>query len=355
MKNKIFLTSMLVVMAASPALATPGEIAVGTTNSNCSGDPLYWGGEEKGSGTFYYTAQWTPVDGTVNLNNNSSYTRTQCSGVTGVSATVEHKSTDSDWSSISGAPVPATLYTRYGIAVYPSTTARNNDTQNLGTGGITTLTTAPTLTGYTFTGYYDGTGANATKYINANKTFVMDTGARSSHAILDQYITSSASSTGTLYAHWTPDAHTITYACGDAGAKTGATLTQNVTYDDCYTLADVTDKCASYTGHTFIGWDCPNLPGTKTLPDNANPKLYFAAGAAGVYTYDGNVTCTAQWNDGNSINLRWDSDGAGTITNPSTCVYGALAGASGGMNNIAQPTKTGYDFAGWTVTNWTQN
>ena len=71
------------------------------------------------------------------------------------------------------------------------------------------------------------------------------------------------------------------------------------------------------------------------------------------WTVNQNTTIYAQWT-GNTLNFEWDSnDGTPSeIDTPATCTYGATAGNTGGLNDIAQPTKTGYDFAGWVLTNW---
>jgi uncharacterized repeat protein (TIGR02543 family) len=137
--------------------------------------------------------------------------------------------------------------------------------------------------------------------------------------------------------------YTITY---DANAQSGATVTnmptnnpENVIFGNSYHLASTPKSF----GYSFKGWYCPHL--------NANNNL--SAGASGTYNYAGNETCTAQW-QANTIYLKWNPKGGlpNTINSPDSCVYGRQAGIPGGINNIVQPTRYGYDFVGWILTDW---
>ena len=154
----------------------------------------------------------------------------------------------------------------------------------------------------------------------------------------------------TLFAIWQANGYTITYNCGGvANASTTAsapqTGTQNVTMDGVYTLAGA-DNC-TLDGYTFAGWSCPGLPGTPTLPADAQTPTYFAAGASGTYSYADDVTCTAQWTP-NTIGLVWDDNNATTASQGggNTCTFdGAISVPS------TKPTRTGYEFGGWEVVN----
>ena len=384
--KKIFLTSGLVLCMASPAFATAGA-DIGTADitatngsadaANCVSDVL----ETSTAGaTVDFTALWNPNDGSITLHNDSSYTQQACGA--GNNATVAHTSSDNTWSTIFSASTPDELFTKYGVAVYSTSTARDADTNNAGTGGITALTTKPTLTGYTFGGYYDtaahaAAGGSTGLYIEDDKDFVMGTGTRASHAELDQYVTASGG-TGDLYARWTPKSYTggITYACGSANgssvsAAANADSTQDVVFDDCFELATGASQCTAPAGYVFGGWSCnqdlPNV--TKSLPaDNTDAVGYpnntqnlslYEGGAAGVWgidlANDATVTCTAIWK-ANAINLTWDADGGtasggGTYEpgeNTDKCIY------NGAITLPANPVKTGYTFAGWDVTTVTE-
>ena len=149
----------------------------------------------------------------------------------------------------------------------------------------------------------------------------------------------------TLIAQWTPNPYTITYSCGSpiSGSSSTATgptsATTAVVMDGNYTLAAATN--CSLPGYAFAGWLCPNLPGTKTLPADAQTKLYFAGGATGTYSYAGDITCTAQWTQ-NTITLDWDPDNGNAHTSGS-CIYDST------ITLPAEPSKTGYTFGGWQV------
>lgn len=158
-----------------------------------------------------------------------------------------------------------------------------------------------------------------------------------------------------LVATWTPNPFTITYACGSpingsASTTTGPTTTKtDVEMDGAYTLA-AADNC-SLTGYTFAGWACPNLPGTPTLPTDAQTKLYFAGSATGTYSYAGDVTCTAQWTQ-NKVNLTWYDDTVANNGQAITLPQGSQAGTCTYDSTItlpAEPSKTGYTFKGWKV------
>ena len=77
MKNKIFLTSMLAMVMACPAIAATGTatldgedgfLASDTTEESCKGNALTWNGTEYSNGTVTYTAQWTPETYVVTYN-----------------------------------------------------------------------------------------------------------------------------------------------------------------------------------------------------------------------------------------------------------------------------------------------
>ncbi|MBR6010444.1 MAG: InlB B-repeat-containing protein [Alphaproteobacteria bacterium] len=156
-----------------------------------------------------------------------------------------------------------------------------------------------------------------------------------------------------LYAIYTANPYTISYNCGSAVSGSASTAggsvpgTQNVSMDGPYTLAANT---CTMSGYTFNGWSCPNLPGTPTMPADAETKTYFAGGATGTYSYAGSITCTAQWKP-NDITLNWYNDtvaNGGTAINVSgtdaeSCTYDDT------IDLAPLPTKTGYHFTGWTL------
>ncbi|MDR1281574.1 MAG: InlB B-repeat-containing protein [Opitutaceae bacterium] len=179
-------------------------------------------------------------------------------------------------------------------------------TATYGSAMPTISTTAPTKTGYTFTGWYDA-ASGGTQYYNA---------AGSSVKTYDK------AATATLYAQFTANTYTVTF---DANNGTTANpASKSVTYGAVYgTLASTTR-----TGYTFSGWFTSASGGTKvldttTVSNTANHTLY------------------AQWT-ADTYTVTFDAN-SGTTANPTSksVTYGAAYGT------LATTTRTGYTFAGW--------
>ncbi len=113
-----------------------------------------------------------------------------------------------------------------------------------------------------------------------------------------------------LVAQWEKNSYTVTWMNGET-----TFTTTTVGYDDTITLP-VT--APTKVGHTFAGWK--NVPETMPAED---------------------VTITAQWTI-NQYTITFNTDGGTTIA-PITQNYGTDITAP------ADPTKTGYTFAGWDV------
>lgn len=410
MKNKLFLTSMLVMLTVSPAFADTntatlnsddsGQIAANSTAENCFGNALTFEDAEATSGTVTYTANWTPQQCTIALDPNVA-------------------------NGGSAASNPSTLYTKYGIGVYRD----SNRTEQMTTaqyGLITpptgaTVTTvwdvnAPTnpVTNQTysvtpianstptraFEGFYENASPSTpgTLYISATSPYYImtdgvtvgtglyeseidpQTGAAScpettwyakwgcatrnattptaptgytfggwydsanpgqnDSAVDFTQTANTCTTTGdTFYAKWNKKQYTVTYDCA-SGTVTGSnpassTTTDTATYDNTYSWLNINNTC-EWTGHTPSSWTC--------VDTNNNPVNL----TSGYWQIDDNVTCTANWGS-NQITLVWDTDGGSAVTTPTTCNYGT-------SNTILpeQPTKTGYTFDGWTVTDWTE-
>ena len=141
----------------------------------------------------------------------------------------------------------------------------------------------PSRQGYQFTGWY----LDDTKYdFNAAVTGNM-----------------------TLTAKWTANSYTITFDT-DGGSAIDP-ITQG--YDTTINAPAAPTK----TGYTFMGWN-PVLPATMPA---------------------GDMTLTAQWRI-NRYTVTFDTDG-GSAVDAQTVAYGEKA------KTPADPTKTGYTFAGW--------
>ncbi|MBQ6266462.1 MAG: InlB B-repeat-containing protein, partial [Clostridia bacterium] len=126
-----------------------------------------------------------------------------------------------------------------------------------------------------------------------------------------------------LIAVYTINSHTLTLALDDgtyATAPTGYTAQANGTYTrtvDYGTVISAPTNPAK-VGYTFQGWS-PAFPITMQ---------------------DADITTTAQWTV-NQYTITFDTDG-GSAINPITQDYNTAITAP------ANPTKTGYTFAGWT-------
>ena len=113
----------------------------------------------------------------------------------------------------------------------------------------------------------------------------------------------------TLTAKWTVNSYTITFDTD--GGSAVAPITQD------YGTTIKAPAAPTKTGYTFMGWN-PALPATMPA---------------------GDMTLTAQWRI-NRYTVTFDTDG-GSEVDAQTVAYGEKA------KTPADPTKTGYTFAGW--------
>ena len=113
----------------------------------------------------------------------------------------------------------------------------------------------------------------------------------------------------TLTAKWTANSYTITFDTD------GGSAIDPITQD--YGTTIKAPAAPTKTGYTFMGWN-PALPATMPA---------------------GDMTLTAQWRI-NRYTVTFDTDG-GSAVDAQTVAYGEKA------KTPADPTKTGYTFAGW--------
>ncbi len=144
-------------------------------------------------------------------------------------------------------------------------------------------------TGYSFAGWATTSGGSVAYSNGANYQYMPDSNV-------------------TLYAKWNINNYTMTF---DANGGNGGTST-SMTYGSALTAPTVTR-----TGYTFTGWS-PSVP--STVP------------AA-------NTTFTAQWSI-NSYNIWFDEAGGSAVSD----IYQQYGSA---VTAPANPTRTGYTFAGW--------
>ena len=125
----------------------------------------------------------------------------------------------------------------------------------------------------------------------------------------DKEITSMPAENVTVTAQWTINQYTVTFA------NTGDSTIEPITQD--YNTAITAPADPTRVGYTFAGWD-------KEIPATMPAE---------------NVTVTAQWTI-NQYTVTFDTDG-GTEIAPITQNFGTE------ITKPADPTKTGYTFAGW--------
>ena len=130
-----------------------------------------------------------------------------------------------------------------------------------------------------------------------------------------------------LYADWTtPITYTVTYDLGN-----GSTNTVTVTYGN-YVHIPIPDK----EGYTFNGW---TITGAEGISSSDATKEDFL----NLRSTSGTVVMAAKFTK-NSYNVQFNlNDGKlEGIPNPMTCGYGDVV-------TIPNPTREGYNFAGWTI------
>ncbi|WP_281890457.1 InlB B-repeat-containing protein [Paenibacillus sp. YYML68] len=166
-------------------------------------------------------------------------------------------------------------------------------------------------TGYTFAGWNTAADGTGTDYA-ADATFTLTGNV-------------------TLYAKWTADSYTVTYAGnGSTGGTAPAVVTQS--YNSTVTVSGNTGALVR-TGYTFAGWN--------TASDGSGTD--YAANVT--FTLTGNVTLYAKWT-ADSHTVTYDGNGStgGTVPAVVTQSYNSTVTVSG---NTGALVRTGYTFAGW--------
>ena len=193
----------------------------------------------------------------------------------------------------------------------------------------------PTKTGYTFQGYYTSTNGGGTKYYNSNGT-----SARSYNI---------AGGT-TLYAYWTPISYSINFDIGNNGSWSSSSPTNNTQYDKAINVPAPRPP----TGYTFSGWTASgsNFNSTTarigTSTNNCNTTWNGTTKTKNTYfknlssTNSGKVTMTANYT-ANSYTVRFNPNGGSVSPTTKSVTYDSTYGT------LPTPTRTGYDFTGWTL------
>ena len=223
----------------------------------------------------------------------------------------------------------ATLYSVYEYAMYTSKPTKATYTTAT---KYTALATAPSLTGYTFQGFFTGKAGSGIQVIKSDKTFA--------DAATTQVTT--AGGTDTWYAHYTTNIYTITlrnyddtsthstvYEKYDTGWYTDATATtavtnnkvtvptrSNYTFRGFYT-AKQSDATSSTTSGTQRITKAGALPANNTF--SADTSLY-AAWARNCSAGTG-CNCTLNVTDAGAVTYTTSANTGYTLNSGSSGVY----------------------------------
>lgn len=211
-----------------------------------------------------------------------------------------------------------TLYARWNGKTFNVSFDRKG-----GTGGTTSVAatfnanmpsaSAPSRTGYTFKGYFDGRNGTGTQYYSA------------SMSSLHKWDKSSA---GTLYAYWEVRTYTVSFNYNNGNGNHGSII---ATYDsEMPSINGVPTR----TGYIFAGYYDSANNGTK----------YYNADLTSAKTWDktSNTTLYAHW-VGVDYSVRFDGNGStsGRMDNQ------AFVYATAQNLNANRFARTGYTFDGW--------
>ena len=209
-----------------------------------------------------------------------------------------------------------TLYAKWTGKTY--TVTLNQQSGSGGTGSVTATygsampsMTRPSRTGYTFQGYYTGTGGSGTQYYNSNGASVRSW---------------DKTEAATLYAYWTANKYTVTL---NQQSGSGGTGSVTATYGSA--MPSMTRP--SRTGYTFQGY----YTGT-----GGSGTQYYNANGASVRNWDKTAATTlyAYWTGNKytvTLNRNGGSGGSGSVT----ATYGSA------MPSMTKPSRSGYTFQGY--------
>ena len=159
----------------------------------------------------------------------------------------------------------------------------------------------PTRSGYDFTGWY-------TEALNGKK-------------VTEETLHTTDGDT-TLYARWKAKTYKVNFDLNYAEAGTLEPI--EVTFDTAYGTLPQPIR----SGYDFVGWYTEAENGEEVTKDTK-------------HQVDGNITLYAKWSE-KTYRLSFDLNYAGAeALAPQDVTYGAVYGI------LPQPTRSGYDFAGW--------
>ena len=266
MKNKLFLTSMLVMLTVSPAFAvvttvpddndssTPESgFILGESSANCYGDALTYQDNVATSGTVTYTAGWTPHQCEIVLNTDDYDAQNNPTGRGGDNSAAYPIS-----------PVPTKLYTTYGEGAYldPARTSQYLMTYSPQSHPLSVTPVGKGVTlalNVNLPPVYAGTAPSNSSVNGAlafNGFWANTTTTTSSDQYIDatKYITSYGNAAAAGLYESTQD------------PQTGEALCPDTTWYAQYTCGNVTySNLADLDSHTFAGWYTDPTNGTQAI------------------------------------------------------------------------------------------
>ena len=228
----------------------------------------------------------------------------------------------------------------------------------------------PTREGYTFAGWtYSGGNSSTAQYSNrkGGLIFTYDIyddwtdGTQIIKATKFKNLTPTNNATVTLTAHWVANDYNVTFYSnkpasmtsnitqtlnGDDYTSTSKTMSKFVTFDS---IVSKTAK-ASATGWTFNGYYTSASDGQRIFDGNGNI----------VKNVSGYTDSNGKWKKAANTSLyaQWTANGYKPLIKPNGGIYNGsgnnleLSGITyDNAFNVLNPTREGYTFAGWTMTN----
>lgn len=209
------------------------------------------------------------------------------------------------------------LYAKWD-PIKSTTTLNNNGGSGVSPTSVTTtydsampaITTAPTRTGYAFTGFFTAT-SGGTKYYNADKSSAKNC----------DYVANT-----TLYAQWSANSYSVAF---NGNGSTGGSMSTETGFK-YGTAKALTSNAFTKTGHSFAGW-ATSASGAVAYANGASVTNLTA-------TNNATVTLYAKWSP-MVYSVTLNKNG-GTCTDLTSYTYGVGA-------TLPTPTKAGYTFNGW--------
>ena len=412
MKNKIFLTSVLAMIVACPAVSAPtdGYIAPGDTSADCtSPDPLIYDGHEYDYGYYTLRADWSEDECRIKLSSDIGVSEAEPDGL-------YTRFDDGAYLGRSGSTLLYRMYPK-DDSTYPDgknglhdvprgptvsvhwNTSRGAPINNSTGAAYTVAAVADTSGERPFTGFWSETDSRGIQYIYDDSVPVpyvlTESGAQRAASIAKDangecpdeiwyagygcasdipMPSTEPSLAGYTFNGW--------YNRPNSGGTRIDSLpclhTNNQQYYAHWTPKDytVTYSCPSVVGNVQYNMT-PRLPSGKTNPDNVTFNTAYTMWNATTVCSTTGVECSG-WNctraDGGtfsdpSINSGYwqnasnvsceavcDSNQVNLIWdyNDNVSVDGQTYCQYGttGTIEVPQPTRRGYTFNGWTVVNW---